>query len=171
MTTMLQTDIPVMEGEKKANLSKDAAAAALKPFKVLSVDSDADVLAFVRSHLEKEGLAVTSAGSGAEAIRVLEFGRVDLVIIDINVSGVDGLSLLRYVRGHFKDIEVMMTALSPTVPEAVLAIKGGAENLLVKPLRLMEAEAGGFLFIALVVIGLSAWGAYWLKAVGAELRS
>ncbi|MEJ2039605.1 MAG: response regulator, partial [Desulfosarcinaceae bacterium] len=96
---MLQTDMPVMEGGKKANLSKDAAAAALKPFKVLSVDSDADVLAFVRSHLEKEGLAVTSAGSGAEAIRVLEFGRVDLVIIDINVSGVDGLSLLRYVRG------------------------------------------------------------------------
>jgi DNA-binding NtrC family response regulator len=106
----------------------------LNPLKLLVVDSDTRALDDIRACLAEDKLVVTTASSGAEAIRVLEFSKVDLVILDIQIADVDGLSLLRYIREHFKDIEVIMTAESPTVPEAVLAIKRGAENFLVKPL-------------------------------------
>lgn len=102
----------------------------------MAVDSDTGALDDIRACLaDEDELIVTTVPSGAEAIRVLEFGKVDLAILDIQVPDVDGLSLLQYIREHFKDIEVIMTAASPTVPDAVLAIKGGAENFLVKPLQ------------------------------------
>ncbi len=101
----------------------------------MAVDSDTGALDDIRACLAESELVVTTVPSGAEAIRVLEFGKVDLVILDIQIPDVDGLSLLQYIREHFKDIEVIMTAASPTVPDAVLAIKRGAENLLVKPLQ------------------------------------
>jgi DNA-binding NtrC family response regulator len=86
-------------------------------------------------------LKVTTASSGAEAIRILEFSKVDLVILDIQIRDIDGLSFLQYIRERFKDIEVIMTASSPSVPDAVRAIKGGAENLLAKPLQPNELLA------------------------------
>jgi len=103
--------------------------------KLMAVDSDTGALDDIRECLDGGKLVVTTVSSGAEAIRVLEFSKVDLVILDIQIPDVDGLSLLQYIREHFKDIEVIMTAASPTVPDAVSAIKGGAENLLVKPLQ------------------------------------
>ncbi|MFZ7125899.1 MAG: sigma-54-dependent transcriptional regulator [Desulfobacterales bacterium] len=113
----------------------------VKPFRVLSVDSDAATLELIRERLGQAGLEVTTALSGAEAIRVLEFRKLDLVIVDIHIPDIEGLSLLRFIREHFKDLEVIMTAQSPTVPEAVEAIKGGAENFLVKPLREEELQS------------------------------
>ena len=74
-------------------------------------------------------------------MRILEFSKVDLVILDIQVPDIDGLSFLRYIREHFKTIEIIMTAHSPTVPDAVRAIKEGAENFLAKPLRSDELLA------------------------------
>ena len=105
---------------------------------LLTVDSDTATLDNIRSCLTKSDLNVTTASSGVEAIRVLEFGKVDLVILDIQMPDVDGLSLLQYIREHFKEIEVIMTSGSPTVPDAILAIKGGAENYLAKPLQPQE---------------------------------
>ncbi|WP_231716568.1 sigma-54-dependent transcriptional regulator [Desulfosarcina alkanivorans] len=101
----------------------------------MAVDSDARALDDIRDCLAEGKLDVTTAPSGAEALRVLEFSKVDLVVLDLQIPDVDGLSLLQYIREHFKDIEVIMTAEFPTVPDAVLAIKRGAENLLVKPLQ------------------------------------
>ncbi len=108
---------------------------ARNPFKLLAVDSDTDALGDIRTCLTGGELNIATASSGAEAIRILEFSKVDLVILDIQIRDIDGLSFLQYMRGQFKDIEVIMTASSPSVPDAVQAIKGGAANFLVKPLK------------------------------------
>ena len=107
-------------------------------FKLLAVDSDPGALDDIRACLAEGELVIATASSGAEAMRILEFSKVDLVILDIQIPDIDGLSFLQYIREQFKDIEVIMTASSPTVPDAVRAIKGGAENLLTKPLRSNE---------------------------------
>ena len=109
-----------------------------KPFKVLVVDSDAAVLDRIREHLGPTGLRVATAASGAEALRQLEFRKVDMVILDIQWPDIAGFSLLQHIREQFRAIEVIMTAPSATVPDAVRAIKEGAENFLVKPLRTEE---------------------------------
>ena len=110
-------------------------------FKLLAVDSDTDALGGIQACLEVGELRITTASSGAEAIRILEFSKVDLVILDIQIRDIDGLSFLQYIREQFKDIEVIMTASSPSVPDAVRAIKGGAENFLTKPLQPNELLA------------------------------
>ncbi len=114
---------------------------AQEPFKLLAVDSDTGALGDIQACLKGGELKITTASSGTEAIRILEFSKVDLVILDIQIRDIDGLSFLQYIREQFKDIEVIMTALSPSVPDAVRAIKGGAENLLAKPLQPHELLA------------------------------
>ncbi len=114
---------------------------AQNSFKLLAVDSDTGALSGIQACLEGGELQITTASSGADAIRILEFSKVDLVILDIQIRDIDGLSFLQYIREQFKDIEVIMTARSPSVPDAVRAIKGGAENFLAKPLQPNELLA------------------------------
>jgi DNA-binding NtrC family response regulator len=73
-------------------------------------------------------------------MRALEFGKVDLVFFDIGFRDVDGRSLLQYIRGHFNDIDVIVTGQNPSIRDAVEAIKQGAENFLVKPLKSREVQ-------------------------------
>jgi CheY-like chemotaxis protein len=102
----------------------------LNPLKLLVVDSDTRALDDIRDCLAEDKLVVATASSGAEAIRVLEFSKVDLVILDIQIPDVDGLSLLQYIREHFKDIEVIMTAELPNGSRCRSGHQGGAENFL-----------------------------------------
>jgi DNA-binding NtrC family response regulator len=111
------------------------------PCRVLAIDRDPEVLSLIRSTLAPEGLEVIPARSGSEAIRALEFRKVDLAIIDIRMPDVDGLALLRYARDHFKAIDIVMTTDTPSVADAVQSIKEGAENYLVKPIRSEELAA------------------------------
>ncbi|MDJ0720603.1 MAG: sigma-54 dependent transcriptional regulator [Desulfobacterales bacterium] len=110
-------------------------------FKLLAVDGDDGSLEDIQACLAEGELIVATASSGAEAMRILEFSKVDLVILDIQIPDIDGLSFLQYIQEQFKDIEVIMTARSPSVRDAVQAIKGGAENLLAKPLQPHELLA------------------------------
>jgi DNA-binding NtrC family response regulator len=129
-------------------------------FKLLAVDSDTGALDEIRACLAAGELIIATASSGAEAIRILEFSKVDLVILDIHIPDIDGLSLLQYIREQFKDIEVIMTASSPTVPDAVRAIKGGAENFLAKPLQTNELLAA----VERLVRKLSQRRALWVES-------
>ena len=115
---------------------------AQNSLKLLAVDNDTGTLGDIRSCLEEGGISISTATSGAEAMRILEFSKVDLVILDTHITDIDGLAFLRYIREHFKTIEIIMTAHSPTVPDAVRAIKEGAENVLAKPLQSDELLAG-----------------------------
>jgi DNA-binding NtrC family response regulator len=109
--------------------------------KLLAVDNDTGTLDDIRACLGEGGIVVSTAASGAEAMRILEFSKVDLVILDLQLPDIEGFSFLQYIREHFKAIEVIMTARSPTVPDAVRAIKEGAENLIAKPLQPAELLA------------------------------
>lgn len=122
----------------------DAAVKALgagsRPARILIVDDEViarDNLALV---LTRQGYETFTAADGNDAMRLLQDGDFDLVMTDLKMPGMDGLTLLRRVKELFPDIEIVVLTGYPTVDTAVEAMRAGAYDYLSKPYRLDEAR-------------------------------
>ncbi len=115
--------------------------------RILVADDEEGVRSFLAEALEFEGHTVTTAADGDEAARILARQGVDLLLTDLRMPGLDGLSLLRKVREEQPDVEVVVLTAVGTVESAVAAMKAGAFDYLLKPvgspaeLRLTVARA------------------------------
>ncbi len=102
-------------------------------FRVLAVDDRQDALDIIQHTLGAAGYQVTTVTSAADAVRVLEFVSIDIVISETTLYDVIGLDFIRYVRENFKDLAIVILTDAPCIDSAVLSIKEGAEDYLVKP--------------------------------------
>ncbi|MCY0995774.1 sigma-54 dependent transcriptional regulator [Myxococcus sp. MISCRS1] len=115
--------------------------------RILVADDEEGVRSFIAEALEVEGHAVTTAADGEEAARLLSKQGVDLLVTDLRMPGMDGLTLLRKVREEQPDVEVIVLTAVGSVESAVSAMKAGAFEYLLKPvgspaeLRLTVARA------------------------------
>jgi two-component system response regulator HydG len=100
---------------------------------ILVVDDSLDMLEVVQRNLEAQGYRVSTSPCAVEAIKILESTPIDLVITDLKMPEVDGLSLIRHIQENLKDTEVMMITGYPSIDGAVEAVKTGAEEYLAKP--------------------------------------
>ncbi|MGB3861963.1 MAG: sigma-54 dependent transcriptional regulator [Candidatus Aminicenantaceae bacterium] len=100
---------------------------------ILVVDDSLDMLEVVQRNLEAQGYRVSTSPCAVEAIKILESAPIDLVITDLKMPDVDGLSLIKHIQGNFKETEVMMITGYPSIEGAVEAVKTGAEEYLAKP--------------------------------------
>ena len=107
---------------------------------VLVCDDELDVREMLQEYLQKRGFRVLTAGDGTELRATLNDERVDLVLLDINMPGEDGLSVLRSLRPDNPIPVVMLTAASDVV-DRVLGLEMGADDYLGKPVDLRELEA------------------------------
>jgi two-component system response regulator HydG len=101
--------------------------------KILVVDDSPDTLEVIQRNLEAQGYQVMTSPGAVEAIKILESAPMDLVITDLKMPEVNGLSLIRHIQENFKDTEVMMITGYPSIEGAVEAVKTGAEEYLAKP--------------------------------------
>lgn len=101
--------------------------------KILIVDDSPDTRELIERNIKSWGYHVLTACDAQEAIRVLDSTRIDVVVTDMRMPGFSGLDLIRHIRGHFPDIEVMMITGYGTIENAVTAIKEGASEYLCKP--------------------------------------
>lgn len=101
---------------------------------VLVVDDESNITAAVAQLLELEGYQVLEANSGREAFDILEDREADLVLLDVKLPDLDGLSVLREIKKKDEDIPVVMMSAYGTIETAVEATKGGAYDFLEKPL-------------------------------------
>jgi len=106
-----------------------------KTMRVLVVHNCRESLNLITSTLEASGFQFTAVTSVAEAIRVLEFTRVDLVISETMVHDMKGLDFIRYMRDNFSDLEILTTTFNPCIDDAIRVIKEGANDYLIKPLN------------------------------------
>ncbi|MBI4161356.1 MAG: sigma-54-dependent Fis family transcriptional regulator [Acidobacteria bacterium] len=83
--------------------------------------------------LREEGFAVEEAGDGAEAIRRIDSGGLDLVLTDLKLPGADGRAVLRAVRDRDPHCPVILMTAFGTIETAVGAMKEGAYEFLPKP--------------------------------------
>ncbi|MDD4051683.1 MAG: sigma-54 dependent transcriptional regulator [candidate division Zixibacteria bacterium] len=109
--------------------------------RLLIVDDSADTRELLQRILSSQGYEVLGAVGVAEALKLLEGTRVDLVITDLKMPGISGLDLVRHIRENLKESEVMMITGYPSVEGAVAAVKSGAEEYLPKPFTREELLA------------------------------
>lgn len=104
---------------------------------ILVVDDEANILNSLRGILTDEGYEVGAAGSGDEALKILQERPYDLVLLDIWLPGRrDGLQTLRELRRRNIGAEVVMISGHGTIETAVRATKLGAFDFIEKPLSL-----------------------------------
>jgi len=101
--------------------------------RLLVVDDSLDTTELLRRHLAARGYDVLTAPDVAQAVRLLEHQPVDLVITDLKMPGASGLELVRHVKDHLRETQVIMITGYPSIEGAVQAVKLGAEEYLSKP--------------------------------------
>lgn len=107
---------------------------------VLLVDDAPDMLELLRRNVLALGLVPYTAANVVDAIELLGQGAVDLVITDLNMPGVGGLQLVRYISQHHPGIPVLVVTGYPSVQGAVEVMKLGAVEYITKPFTQEELE-------------------------------
>ncbi len=100
---------------------------------ILVADDDAGMRDSLTRALRREGFAVVPAEDGTAALEALRRGRVDLLVADLRMPGLDGLELLRAAKLLAPETEIVVISGHGTVEEAVEAMKEGAYDFLTKP--------------------------------------
>src|SRR5450631_88075 len=103
------------------------------PRTVLLVDDDSSVLKVLGALLEQDGLEPVLAGSGLEALAVLEGRPIDAVVTDLRMPGMDGIQLLAELSERWPEIPALVLTAQGTIPLAVEAMRLGATDFVLKP--------------------------------------
>jgi DNA-binding response OmpR family regulator len=109
--------------------------------RVLVVEDERKISAYVKRGLEEQGYAVDAVYNGQEALDWAEAAPYDLMILDILLPEVDGLSVCRELRRRGLRTPVLMLTARDTVDDRVDGLDAGADEYLVKPFAIKELLA------------------------------
>jgi len=109
--------------------------------RILVVEDEMDLCDTIAEGLQIDGYAVDKSYDGENAYELILAERYDLVILDLNLPGMDGIDILREVREQNKDVKVLILSARSTVPDKVLGLDTGANDYLAKPFDFEELEA------------------------------
>lgn len=105
---------------------------------VLVVDDDRDVLRLTASFLEREGMAVSCAACGEEALRLLGLKSFSLMITDLHMPGMKGFELAGRVRKIAPEMPILMMTGDVSEETGSLAVEAGILRVFAKPVRFVE---------------------------------
>lgn len=109
--------------------------------RILIVEDDAALASFIRKGLEAEHYAVDSVTDGEQGRSMaLEFD-YDLLVLDLNLPNVDGISILKSLRQRKSSVPVMILTARSRVEDRVQCLDTGADDYLVKPFSFLELSA------------------------------
>jgi two-component system, NtrC family, response regulator GlrR len=104
-----------------------------KAASLLLVDDDPSLLKLLGMRLTSEGFRVTTAESGAEALRVLHRESIDLVLSDLRMDEMDGMALFAEIQKFQPGMPVIILTAHGSIPDAVAATQQGVFGFLTKP--------------------------------------
>lgn len=108
--------------------------------RILIVDDDVDIRSLLAEYLDGQGYETVTAANGEGMQQELRNSRVDLIVLDINMPGEDGLTLCRNLRTHSSTPVIMLTARGEPV-DRILGLEMGADDYLAKPFEPRELLA------------------------------
>jgi DNA-binding response OmpR family regulator len=113
------------------------------PSKVLVVEDEPNIRELVCLHLGLEGYACEGVGDGKQALRRAEDDRFDLMVLDLMIPGIDGISLTRAIRnGRINhDVPILMLTARRDESDKVVGLDSGADDYLTKPFGIRELMA------------------------------
>ena len=104
------------------------------------MDDDSDVRFMLERYLTRHGFQVDTVENGARMREVIVGGEFDLVVLDLNMPGEDGISLARYLRDNHRVGIIMLTA-SAEVVDRIVGLEVGADDYVTKPFEPRELLA------------------------------
>ena len=107
---------------------------------VLIVDDDPEVRGMIGEYLGGHGYEIAQAGSGDEMRQALARRVPDVVLLDLNLGGEDGLSLARWLREHH-DVGIIMVTAASDVVDRIVGLEVGADDYVAKPFDPRELRA------------------------------
>jgi len=108
---------------------------------ILIAEDDRRVRESLERALRLEGYEVTTVPDGAAALESFDSSAPDLMLLDISMPNVDGLTVCRTIRARGSDTPVVMLTARHEVPDRVAGLDAGADDYLVKPFALEELLA------------------------------
>jgi two-component system response regulator AtoC len=111
------------------------------PATILVVDDEKLIRWSLGSRLERKGYKILTAETGEEALQKVESDKPDLMLLDVRLPGIDGVTTLTRALGIHPEVIVVMMSAHSTVDTAVDAMKIGATDFLVKPFPLETLDA------------------------------
>jgi len=107
---------------------------------VLALDDDPDIRKVLVQYLGEQDLRITAVASGREMLQVIENEPVDLLMIDLRLSGEDGLTLARQVRDS-SSIPIMILSGKAEEADRVMGLELAADDYVTKPFSMRELLA------------------------------
>lgn len=111
------------------------------PLNLLVVDDDEHIREVCRSVAVETGMRVLDVSTAEEALELLEFSSVDILLTDLRLPGTSGLELLKRCAVTHPDVAVVMLTQYGTIDSAVQATRMGAADYVTKPFRVEELRA------------------------------
>jgi DNA-binding response OmpR family regulator len=133
---------PEQQAQRQAAPSPPPAASADSRRRVVLIEDEADIAEAIGYQLERAGMQVRIARTGEEGLEAVRRG-VDLVLLDLNLPGMDGLEVCRMIRRQAATAHVPIIIVSARSEEVdrVLGLEMGADDYVVKPFSLKELAA------------------------------
>ena len=110
------------------------------PNKILIVDDDREIRSLLADYLNNNGYSTITAADGVAMASALDDNKIDLVVLDLNMPGDDGLTLCRNLRAKSAMPVIMLTARSEPL-DRIIGLEMGADDYLPKPFEPRELLA------------------------------
>lgn len=105
---------------------------------VLLVEDEENLHDALKLNLELEGYEITSAYDGQQALQKIEQEYFDLIIMDVMLPGMDGITVTEHIRLQNNDVPILILSARNTSADRVTGLKKGADDYLTKPFNLEE---------------------------------
>lgn len=109
--------------------------------RILLVEDDSGLGSGLQVALKPEGYTVDWLTDGVQALQALETDHFDLVVLDLGLPRLDGLSVLRQVRAQGKNTPVLILTARDAVQDRIDGLDSGADDYLIKPFDMTELKA------------------------------
>lgn len=109
--------------------------------RILVVDDDVRLCSVIARGLTEEGYAVDTANDGEEGQYLAEINEYDLVILDVMMPKVDGITVCKNLRTQGNESTILMLTAKDAIPDRVSGLDAGADDYLVKPFAFDELVA------------------------------
>jgi two-component system KDP operon response regulator KdpE len=114
---------------------------SLQKSSVLLVDDESALRTVLKNSLAASGFVVAESASGEDALRSVQRNAFDLILLDINMSGMNGIEACRQIRAISPHAGIVMVTVRDLEDDKVRALEAGADDYVTKPFKLRELLA------------------------------
>lgn len=108
--------------------------------KILIVDDEKVIVKAMKFNFEREGYAVEVAYDGEEALRLAKDKTIDIIVLDLMLPKVDGLTVCQKIR-EFSDVPIIMVTAKTEDMDKIMGLEYGADDYITKPFNILELKA------------------------------